>query len=105
MRYTLVTDMTLYLDENGDLTELPGPVLNTALFLGSIVAWVTQLQATEMEMTNVPCRRMPGRKRCLGEIMAVLNESDSSISWECPICGDNGHIRGWQNTFWDRRDG
>jgi len=23
--------------------------------------------------------------------------------WHCPICGDNGIIRGWEGTFWDNR--
>ena len=38
-----VVDMRHYLDEEtGDLPDrLPTPVLNLALFFGSIVAWVT----------------------------------------------------------------
>jgi hypothetical protein len=40
---TWVVDMRHYLDEGtGDLpASVPGPVLNLALFFGSIVAWVT----------------------------------------------------------------
>jgi len=29
------------------------------------------------------------------------NDENDSIFWHCPICQDNGVIRGWQNTFWD----
>ena len=101
---TMVTDLRDFLDDDGDLPDLKGPALDLALFLGSIVAWVTRLHATEPEMTNVACRRRPGRRRCAGDILAVLNESDRSISWECPICGDHGCISGWQDTLWDRSD-
>ena len=43
MGNTWIVDMRHYLDEEtGDLPEsLPTPVLNLALFFGSIVAWVT----------------------------------------------------------------
>jgi len=102
--YTMVTDMRHFLDDEGDLPDLPGPALNIVLFLGSIVAWVTRLHATEPEVTNVPCRRKPGRKRCVGDIVALLNENDLSISWECLVCGDHGTINGWQSTLWDRSD-
>jgi hypothetical protein len=39
---TWVADMRHYLDDEGTLSDrLPGPALNLALFLGSIVGWVT----------------------------------------------------------------
>ncbi len=28
-------------------------------------------------------------------------EHDDAIVWYCPVCGDNGLIQGWQDTFWD----
>ena len=47
--------------------------LALALFFGSIVAWVTDHLPDGDWHTNVPCRRSPGRRRCLGDIMADLN--------------------------------
>jgi hypothetical protein len=102
---TWVTDMRHYLDEEGCLPEtIPGPALNIALFLGSIVGWVTSHHRGTYEQTNVPCRRTPGHRRCVGDIHARLEPDGAAISWECPICGDNGFVRGWQDTLWDRRN-
>jgi hypothetical protein len=28
-------------------------------------------------------------------------EEDDRIDWYCPVCHDNGIIRGWQGTLWD----
>jgi hypothetical protein len=102
---TWVTDMRHYVDEDGCLPEqMPGPALNLALFLGSIIGWTTSHPPGTYEQTNVPCRRMPARRRCIGDIYARY-EPDGAIAWECPICGDSGFIRGWEDTLWNRKDG
>lgn len=102
-----VVDMRHYLDEGtGDLPDgLPTPVLNLALFFGSIVAWVTDHLPGGDWHTNVPCRRSPGRRRCLGEITAELDQASGYVVWQCPICGDNGWIHGWEDTLWNRHGG
>jgi hypothetical protein len=97
---TWVTDIRHFLDGAGALPEMPGPALNLALFLGAIVAWVTSSAVDRR--TNVPCRRTPGRRRCRGEILAALAPDGAEISWQCPVCGDNGVIHGWEGTRWDR---
>ena len=99
---TWVTDMRHFLDESGGLGEMPNPALNVALYFGSIVAWMTSLADDDMQPTNVPCRRSPKRRRCVGEICASLEDNGRSILWFCPLCGDNGRIRGWEGTLWDR---
>jgi len=103
MANTWVTDMTHYLDPDGELPDLPGPALNLAIHFGSIVSWMTSREhLDEIETSNVWCRRRPGRTRCLGEIEAWFDESTGSIRWQCPFCGDNGYISGWEGTLWDR---
>jgi hypothetical protein len=99
-----VVDMQHYLDEEtGDLPpDLPSRSLNLVLFFGSIVAWVTDHLPHGDWHTNVPCRRSPGRKRCLGEIIATLNHASGAIEWQCSVCGDNGAIHGWEDTLWNR---
>lgn len=99
---TWITDMRHFLDEDGLMAEIPTPAMNLALFQGSIVSWMTRMPITEIEQTNVNCRRHPGRKRCLGEIVATFEEGGEAIAWTCPFCGDNGVIRGWAGTIWDR---
>jgi hypothetical protein len=104
MGNTFITDLRHFLDDDGFLPEdIPGPALNLALFLGSIVGWATSHKGGRNELTNVPCRRSPARRRCLGTIRARLDPDGETIIWQCPICGDNGTIRGWEDTLWDRR--
>ena len=102
-----VVDMRHYIDEDTDdfPESLPERVLNLAIFFGAIVAWVTDHLPEGDQHTNVPCRRSPGRRRCRGEIMAVLDNSSGYIDWHCPLCGDYGTIHGWENTLWDRYRG
>jgi len=101
---TWVTDMRHYLDEDGGLPEgIPVPALNLARFLGSIVCWVTSHRGNPDEQTNVACRRAQGQRPCIGDIYARFDDGGTSIRWECPLCGDNGYISGWQDTIWDRR--
>ena len=105
MADTFITDLTHFLDEDGSFpSSMPGPALNLALFLCAIVAWVTSHPPGQYDETNVTCRRSPGRVRCLGTIVARLG-AGGAIEWGCPGCGDNGVIRGWESTSWDRRVG
>ncbi len=100
-----VTDLRHFLDARGRLPDLPGPAMNLVLFFGSIAGWVTSHPSIGLSRTNVPCRRSPGRKRCVGEIHAGFQPGSMAIAWHCPVCGDNGHIDGWVGTRWDRRGG
>ena len=70
---------------------------------GAIVAWVTDRLPEGDWLTNVPCRRSRGRRRCRGEIMAELDRASGHIAWHRPLCGDNGLIHGWEDTPWDRQ--
>ena len=56
MGNTWITDLRHYLDHRGAMANLPGPALSLALFLGSIVAWVTSRRSPADQRTNVPCR-------------------------------------------------
>ena len=102
-----VVDMRHYIDEDtGELTEIiPQRVLSLAIFFGAIVAWVTDHLPEGDERTNVPCRRSPRRRRCRGDIIAKLDRTSGYIVWQCPLCGDNGMIHGWENTLWNRQGG
>jgi hypothetical protein len=102
---TYVTDLRHFLNgETGELAaDMPAPALRLAMFLASIVAWATSQAGEENELTNVWCWRSPGRTRCRGEIMARLVSGSSEIVWQCPHCGLNGVISGWESSFWDHR--
>lgn len=104
MADTWITDMEHYLEEGVLASDLPNAALNLALHLGAITAWMTSRDSSAPQRTNVPCRRSPGRRRCLGEIQAMIRAEDGTIVWRCPTCGDNGEICGWPGTGWDRRE-
>ena len=95
--------MRHYLHEDGTLPDLPEPALAIAFHLGAIVGWVSRVPSSELSPTNVPCRRRPSRKRCLGEIVACTDSASGAIEWVCPLCEDRGRISGWEGTFWDKR--
>ena len=59
-----VTDLRHFIEEGtDDWGDLPGPALNLAIALGSIVAWVTDHLPAGEPHTNVACWRSPGWKR------------------------------------------
>ena len=98
----LIANIRHYLDDDGSLPDLPEPVLNLAFHLGAIVGWVSRFPSKELQPTNVPCRRRPSRRRCLGEIQACTDPKTGAIEWGCPFCGDSGMISGWEGTLWDK---
>jgi hypothetical protein len=102
MGNTWVTDMRHFLEEGGELADLPEPAIALVVHLGAIVGWVSRLPTARFQPTNVPCRRRPGRRRCLGEIEARLEDPPGFIEWFCPFCRDGGFIEGWQGTLWDK---
>ena len=99
MTGTYVTDITHYLDESGNLAEMPSAASKLASFLVLIID-ATSLQCSEVFTdTEIPCRS----KGCFGEILSRFDPETEEIIWHCPNCGHNGIIRHWQKTKWDQR--
>jgi hypothetical protein len=98
----LIADIRHYLDDDGSLPDLPEPALKLAIHLGAIIGWVSRFPTKDLQSTNVPCRRRPGRRRCLGEIQTCLIPGTGTIEWICPYCSDGGTITGWEGTLWDK---
>jgi len=101
---TWISDIRHFLDADGRIPDdLPGPALRLAYYFGSIVEAVTLHEKRQIVNTGIRCRRRPGRKRCPGEVLALIDEkNNSAINWQCPMCNNNGIISGWQGTFWDK---
>jgi hypothetical protein len=99
---TWITNINHFLSPDGDIADMPGPAINLAKHITSIIAAITSHYPAIHYNTGIWCRRRPGRKPCQGEIYATLSRLDNEIKWYCPICGDNGIISGWQGTLWDR---
>jgi hypothetical protein len=101
MTGTWVTDLTHFLDEEGDITPISGPAWRLAEYFTSIVAMASHPDLILPPQYRVRCRRRPGRKPCSGLIESDLDfETEDIMRW-CPICGDNGYIHNWKGSLWD----
>ncbi len=67
------------------------------LFMGSIVGAATAGAAGRALATPLRCRRRP----CPGTLLVRRTKAPSTIVWSCPSCGDEGAIRGWEETIWN----
>ena len=99
MGNTWSVDLRHYLTTAGAMASMPSRARLLAEYFASIVVDAT----TNLDdPPTLRCRRRPGHRRCLGIILAVPSlDEDDTILWHCPVCHDNGVIRGWQNTLWD----
>lgn len=105
MSDTWSVDLRHYLDEYGEMADLPGPVRGIAQFHASIVSWTSAFPDARNKQTNVFCRRQPNHARCPGQIQSGIEFEGEAIHWFCPVCFDNGETRGWKGTLWDRSPG
>lgn len=105
MGNTWVSNVLHYLDADGEFAARSGPARRIAEHVCAIVEAVTSRKVGhDGRATAVRCRRRPGHVRCSTPILANYAENDpASIEWCCPACGDNGFVRGWQETKWDKR--
>jgi hypothetical protein len=96
---TWIVDLRHYLSPVGAIADMPGPARKLAEYFASIVVDAT----TNLdEEPTVRCRRRPAHRPCTGVVMSYPSaDEDASIHWYCPVCDDNGLIRGWQKTLWD----
>jgi hypothetical protein len=102
MPRTLITDLTHFLTDAGAIAPMPGPARRLAEFLGRVVADATTPTSMQSFEAGVKCTRRPGRKPCPGVIETDIDPKTNTIEWWCPECGENGYIRNWAGTLWDR---
>ena len=98
MNQTYVTDITHYLDETGELAEMPAPARKLASFLVLLIDAASQVFPAGNFDTKIRCRT----DACTSSIRTTLSSLDQGISWQCPDCGHNGVISNWQGTKWDQ---
>ncbi len=99
MNGTYITDITHYLDDAGELAEMPAPARQLASFLVLLIDAATQAFPANDHETRIRCRT----DDCVGSIRTSLSSMKGEISWYCPDCGHNGVIRNWQATKWNQR--
>jgi hypothetical protein len=104
MADTWVTDITHFLDENGDMITEPRQARKLGEYLAAIIVMASFIEPEHPEKYQVFCRRRPNRNPCLGEIAGYIDPETDDIFWKCPKCGDRGLISNWQGTIWDMSD-
>jgi hypothetical protein len=93
-----VTDITHYLDETGELAQLPGPARGLASFLTLLIEAATGAPSAGEHDSGIRCMA----KACRGTIRTSLPPGQDEILWHCRACGLNGVIRNWDNTKWNQ---
>jgi len=101
MADTWITDITHFLDEDGEMIKKPLEVRRMGIYFASIIVMASYIEPEHPEVYQVSCRRRPNRKPCLGEIVGYVSPESDEIVWKCLKCGDRGVISNWQGTIWD----
>jgi len=101
---TWITDISHFLDENGELISEPSQARKLGEFLAAIIVMASYPDPEYPHEYRVSCRRRPNRKLCQTDIAGWLDPETDDVVWICPICQDKGLIRNWRGTIWDMSD-
>ena len=98
---TWITDLTHFLDEEGNIISKPSQAKALAEYMAAIVSMASFPDPEYPPEYIVRCRRRPNRKPCLEQIVGFINDETDAIVWMCPRCKDCGTISNWRGTRWD----
>jgi hypothetical protein len=101
MAYTWMTDLTDFLDDDGDIITEPAKSKELAEFFTDIVFMSSFPNKDIPPEYSVKCHSHPDHEACLGEIVGFINQETDAIMWMCPKCVERGFINNWRGTMWD----
>lgn len=101
MAATWITDISHFLDEEGEIISGTPRARKLAEYLSAIVVMASFSEPEYPPEYRVMCRRRPNRKLCREEIVGFVDPETDDIVWMCPVCGDRGVISNWRGTIWD----
>lgn len=104
MADTWMTDITHFLDEDGELILEPQEARRLAEYFAAIILMASYPDPEYPPEYLVKCRRRPNKKPCLEEIAGWIEPESDDIYWICPKCNDKGRISNWRGTMWDLSD-
>jgi hypothetical protein len=99
-----ITDITHFLDEDGEIISEPSQAKVLAEYLAAIIMMASFPEPEYPPEYKVSCRRRPNRKPCQEEISGWIEPESDDIYWICPRCNDKGRISNWRGTIWDLND-
>lgn len=87
--------------------QLDGPAAPQLRFkvkkLTELISYITALESDLLVGDPPLCWLRPGRKPCKTELHLSWTDDDG-IYWQCPQCGFEGTLDGWQGLIWDLSD-
>ena len=98
----LVADLTHFLNEDGQVPDLPDPAKKLLMFLVAIVTGVSSDHEASIVDIDIKCCERDENLICDGYIEAWCN-CEQIIVWACNTCAENGTIANWQKSIWDSR--
>lgn len=99
-RSVFVSDLRHFM---GMPEDAPGPAVRMAEQLTAIVRAATAGPAGLAWVSALGCRRRPGRRPCEGRMVVFRADLPAPIEWRCDVCGDEGVISGWEDSYADLR--
>lgn len=99
-----ITDITHFLNEDGNIISEPSQAKRLGEYLAAIISMASHPEPEYPAEYHVKCRRRPNCKPCLEKIVGLIDPETDNIVWMCPKCGDSGIISNWRNTIWDMND-
>lgn len=67
-------------------------------FLPQVIDHTTRSKYSSLTPTGIHCFR----KGCHGIINSALRPDTEEIHWYCPVCENEGLIKGWKDSEWDK---
>ena len=100
----MITNIQHFMDESGEVPDLPSEAKELLNFLTAIIEAATTVYERPVALSAINCRKVIMGKPCSGEIEVWVYAEDNQIGWECLECGDGGVISNWEGTPWDKRN-
>jgi hypothetical protein len=100
---TMVTDISHFLDDDGEIPDLPPEAADLLSFLGAVIEVATLTYGSPMTLSDIGQHHPTVGEACNGQLEVLVHAETNAIGWECVECGENGVISNWQGTLWDRR--
>ncbi len=100
----IITNIEHFLDEKGQVPDLPLEAKELLLFLSAIIETASMGYDRPIILSDIPCREKIEGNACPGEIEVWVFADNNQIGWECMECGEAGVITHWEGTLWDKRN-
>jgi len=101
-RMALKVDFRIFLDENGNVTNLTDQANTIFTFLTKIVSSVSADISNPIINVELKCNTRSEELSCDGSIDGTFSET-GIIEWSCDTCEATGEISYWQGSLWDKQ--